>query len=76
MKKFTFGTPEKFVPTRFCKGLNYVETDIKYDVSRIQAKENSKGYAMLLPKGKDEEIFGFGLQHTQVNFSKAKLTLR
>lgn len=76
MKKFTFGTPEKFVPTRFCKGLNYIETDIKYDVSRIQAKENSKGYAMLLPKGKNEEIYGFGLQHTQVNFSKAKLTLR
>ena len=76
MKKFTFGTPEKFVPTRFCKGLNYVETDIKYDVSKIVAKENSKGYAMLLPMGKDEEIFGFGLQHIQVNFTRSKVVLR
>ena len=27
MKKITFGTPEKIVPTQFCKGLDYVETD-------------------------------------------------
>lgn len=76
MKKYTFGTPEEFVPTKFCKGLNYVETDIKYDVSRIQAKANARGFSLLLPMGKNEEIFGFGLQHNRMNFSRAKAVLR
>ena len=76
MKKFTFGTPEEFVPTKFCKGLNYVETDIKYDTSKIKAKANARGFSLLLPMGKNEEIFGFGLQHNRMNFSRAKAVLR
>ena len=29
MKKFRFGTPEKIVPSNFCKGFNYEETSVK-----------------------------------------------
>ena len=35
MKKFTFGTPEKLVPSYFCKNFNYTETDIKYPESNF-----------------------------------------
>ena len=28
MKRFTFGMPEKMVPSRFCDGFRYVETDV------------------------------------------------
>ena len=30
MKKFTFGTPEKLVPSVFCDGFAYTETDVKF----------------------------------------------
>ena len=35
MKKFTFGTPEPLVPSRYCDGFHYVETETAFDVSRI-----------------------------------------
>lgn len=34
MKKLRFGTPEVHVPSKYCKGLNYIETDINYDIMR------------------------------------------
>ena len=76
MKKITFGTPEKFVPSMFCDNFNYVEKDIKYDVSRIKAKENSKGYTLLLPLGSNEHIYGFGLQLKKSDFKGSKVTIR
>ena len=38
MKKFTFGTPEEFVPSKFCKGFNYIETEIKYPMDNFTFK--------------------------------------
>ena len=42
MKKLTFGTPEELVPSTYCDGFNYVETEVKYDISKIKAKENGQ----------------------------------
>lgn len=76
MKKFTFGTPEKLTPSGFCPNFNYKEKPVSYDVSRIKAKENARGYAMILPLGKGEQIYGFGLQLKRMNFRDSKVTLR
>ena len=43
MKKLTYGTPEKLVPTRFCKNLNVCETEVKYDTNQIQFQETPRG---------------------------------
>lgn len=38
MKKFTFGTPEKLVPSYYCKGFSYVGTPVSYPESRFEAR--------------------------------------
>lgn len=76
MKKLTFGTPEKHVPSRYCKKFSYTETAIKYDASKIIAKKNARGYALLLPYAEGEKIYGFGLQLKRFEFSGGKVTVR
>ena len=65
MKKFTFGTPEEFVPSRFCGGFNYVETDISYPASNFTFKKIASGCVLEFPIEDDCHIFGFGLQLKQ-----------
>ena len=62
MKKLSFGTPEKHVPTAFCKGFNYKETAVNYPVEHIVFKENSRGCVLRLPMDHTEHIYGMGLQ--------------
>ena len=76
MKKITFGTPEKIVPTNFCKGLNYNETEIKYDINNFKFKETSRGCVLEFPLEFGEEVFGFGLQLKGFNHKSHKLQLR
>ncbi len=76
MKKITFGTPEKIVPSNFCKGLNYNETEIKYDCSQFKFKETARGCLLEFPLEYGEEVFGFGLQLKGFNHKNHKLTLR
>ena len=49
MKKLTFGTPEEFVPSKFCDGFNYVETDIKYDTNKIKYKQTARRAVFVFP---------------------------
>ena len=49
MKRITFGTPEKFVPSYFCKNFNYEETNVSYDTSRIKFKETAIDIAPDVP---------------------------
>ena len=35
MKKFTFGTPEPLVPSRYCDGFHYEETPISFQGKRL-----------------------------------------
>ena len=77
MKRIRFGTPEEFVPSKFCKNFNYVETDVKYDVSKIRGKANARGYTLILPyKGEPESIYGFGLQFRQFNFRLSRVAIK
>ena len=76
MKKIIFGTPEKIVPTKFCKGLNYKETEIKYNLGDFKFKETQRGCVLEFPLLADEEVFGFGLQLKSFNHKNHKLYLR
>ena len=76
MKKITFGTPEELVPTKFCKTLNYTETEISYDISKIGFKTNARGCVLTMPLTAEEQIYGFGLQITCFNHKGKKITLR
>ncbi|MCR5484751.1 MAG: glycoside hydrolase [Clostridiales bacterium] len=76
MKKLTFGVPEKNVPTKFCDGLNYTETAVSYPTDKIEFYENSRGCCLRFPLGKDEHVYGGGLQTVLFDLVGKKLTLR
>lgn len=76
MKKVTFGTPEKFVPTRYCKSLSYEETDVQFDISKIKFSVTAQGCILEMPLAADEEVFGFGLQLKGFNHKKSRLYLK
>ncbi len=75
MKKFTFGTPEEFVPSKYCRNFNYVETDVKFPESRFTHKKTAAGFVVEFPLDNGTQIFGFGLQLKQFNHSGAKIKL-
>ena len=76
MKKITFGTPEKIVPSKYCKGLNYQETAIKYNTDNLKSKTTARGCVLEFPLEFGEEVFGFGLQLKGFNHKSHKLQLR
>lgn len=76
MKRITFGTPEKIVPTKFCKGLNYQETMINYNLDDFNFKTTQRGCVLEFPLLADEQVFGFGLQLKSFNHKNHKLQLR
>lgn len=76
MKKITFGTPEKIVPTLFCERLNFQETSIRYPVQNILFKETGRGCLLEFPLEYGEEVWGFGLQLKGFNHKNKKLQLR
>lgn len=76
MKKITFGTPEKIVPSNYCNSFCYKETAVKYDTSRFQFKETRRGCLLEFPIAFEEQIYGFGLQLKGFNHKNHKLTLR
>ncbi len=76
MRKFTFGKPEVIVPSNFCRGLRYDETEVRYDANKIQFKTTARGCLLELPLEDGEEVFGFGLQLKGFNHKSHKLTLR
>ncbi len=75
MKKFTFGTPEKLVPSCFCDGFAYTETDVKFPAERFTFKKNARGCVVEFPLEDDCQIFGFGLQLKQFNHRGRKLRM-
>lgn len=76
MKKFTFGTPEAIVPSRYCPDFRYIETDVKYDPANFTFKTTARGCVLELPLKYGEEVFGFGLQLKGFNHKNHKLHLR
>ncbi len=75
MKKFTFGTPEKLVPSVFCDGFSYTETSVNFPADRFTFKTNARGCAVEFPLEDDCQIFGFGLQLKQFNHRGRKLRM-
>jgi len=76
MKKYTFGVPEKLVPSAFCKDFSYETTDIAYPAEKIDFRLNKRGCTLTLPLSEDEQIYGLGLQLKAFNLRGRKLTLR
>ena len=75
MKRFTFGTPEKLVPSLYCKGFNYVETEVSYPASNFVTKLTPRGFLIEFPLESDAQVYGFGLQLKQFNHRGRKLRL-
>ena len=75
MKKITFGTPDEFVPSKFCDKFNYVETDIKYPVSNIKYTQTKAGALIEFPIEDGAPIYGFGLQLKNFNQRGYRLRL-
>ena len=75
MKKFSFGNPEKLVPSCFCKNFCYTETDVRYPVSNFTFKTLNSGCVIEFPIEDDCQIYGFGLQIKHFNHRGQKLRL-
>ena len=76
MKKLTFGTPEKFVPSLFCENFTYTETPLQYDVSKIRYTQTSRRVKLEFPLEPDENIFGLGLLLHSINHTHHKIAQR
>jgi len=76
MKRLVFGTPESITPVKFCKTLNFTETKISYDTSKIKFKTTNRGCVLEFPLSELEQIYGFGLQLKGFNHKNHKLQLR
>lgn len=76
MKKLTFGTPETLTPTTFCPTLDFQPTAVSYPTDAIGFKTNARGCVLTLPLGKDEQIYGMGLQLKAFNLRGKKMVLR
>ena len=59
MKRFTFGTPEKFVPSYFCKDFTYTESPVRYSRENFTFGLLSSGCTLEFPIEDDCHIFGF-----------------
>ena len=75
MKKFTFGTPETLVPSRFCKDFRYSETPVSYPAANFTARQTKRGFLLEFPLEDDAQIYGFGLQLKQFCHRGRKLRL-
>ncbi len=76
MKKISFGIPEEFVPSKYCKTLKYEESPIKYDSERIKFSLTSHGCRLEFPVLENEQIYGFGLQLKEFNHRNRRLRLK
>ena len=71
-----FGSPEKIIPSLFCKGFNYRESEIRYDVNKITFKQNARGCVLEFPVRKEERFYGLGLQLKTFDLTGKKLVSR
>ena len=77
MYKLTFGTAEKFVPTKFCDKLSYKEGMLqKFDASKIEFKVTNRGCKLEFSIQFEEQVFGLGLQLKGFNHKGTKKTMR
>lgn len=83
IRKLSFGTPEKHVPSNFCPDF-CTKVDIcgkgnkngNFDISAVTFRTTQRGCVVELPFSQDEEYYGFGLQLYSFSHKNRKLTLR
>ena len=75
MKKITFGTPEKIVPSSFCRKLTYIETEVEYNLNHFHFQITPRGCVLEFPIQSNEQIYGFGLQLKGFNHTHRRLSL-
>ena len=75
MKKFTFGTPETLVPSKFCDAFDYREGEVRYPASNFIFKDRASDCILEFPIEDDCQIFGFGLQLKQFAHRGRKLKM-
>ncbi|MBQ7338313.1 MAG: glycoside hydrolase [Clostridia bacterium] len=76
MKKVTFGTPEEIVPSRYCKGFCYRESEIDFDPAQIVYRRTPRGVLLEFWLESDEQVYGLGLQLQSFNHRGKKMILR
>lgn len=76
MKRFTFGNPEKLVPSLFCDNFSYEETDVSFCYEDFTCSVTDKGFLVEFDMDENTEIFGFGLQLKRLNHTGKKVTIR
>lgn len=76
MKKFTFGTPEKLVPSDFCDNFSYEETDVSFSFDDFSFTQTERGFLLEFEMDEGTNVFGFGLQLKRLNHTGAKVTVR
>ncbi len=75
--KITYGTPEKFVPSRFAPRPLCEIMEVKPEnASQVRFSVSERGCRLIFPLGRDTQIFGFGLQLKAFNHRGNKLSLR
>jgi len=75
MFKLTLGTPEEHVPSRYCKGFNYVESAVSFPTDKIEFRKNARGCVVSFPLEDDAEVYGLGLQLKQFSHRGKKLKM-
>lgn len=76
MKKFTFGTPEDKVPSAYCDGFHYCETEVSFREEDFSFRTTAKGSVVEFAISPDTKIYGFGLQLYSLNHYGKKVTVR
>jgi len=76
MQKFTFGTPEELVPSKYCAGFSYTPTEGLLSIENFTFKKTKTGCVIEWKIEPDTQIFGFGLQLKRFNQTGTKVTTR
>ncbi len=75
MIRYTFGTPEEHVPSRYCPRFDYRGTPSDFPKERFTFRETDAGCVLEFPIEDDCRIFGFGLQLKQFDHRGRTLKL-
>ena len=76
MKKFTFGTPETLVPSRFCAKFSYTETPVSFTAENFSFHSDKRGCVVEFAMAPDTQVFGLGLQLKSFNHTGKQMTMR
>lgn len=76
MKKFTFGTPEIHVPSKYCPTFSYKESDCSFDRDNFSFRKLKTGIVLEWKIEAGTQIYGFGLQLKRFNHTGYRVITR